>query len=81
MDRDRRLQRPDHLRGPQLSTGDDIDAVMAALVDDRKELDRRARGADVKDQIQALEVIDAFRPDLGFWPRLAFGSSTPTCHP
>jgi hypothetical protein len=28
---DRRLQRPDHLRGPQLPAGDDIDAVVAAL--------------------------------------------------
>jgi hypothetical protein len=33
---------------------------MAPLVDDRQELDRRALSGDVKDQIQAPDVIDAF---------------------
>ncbi len=42
MGRERRLQRQDHLRGPKLPVGDEIDAVMSALVDDRPEVDRRA---------------------------------------
>jgi hypothetical protein len=81
MDRDRRLKHPDHLRSAQLPAGDDVDAVMAARVDDRQELDRRARGGDIKDQIQASDVIYAFRPDLGFWPRRAPGPSTRGRHP
>jgi hypothetical protein len=68
-----RLQRPRHLCGPQLPAGDDIDAVEAAPVDDRQELDRRARAGDIKDQMQARVVIEPFGADLGLRPRRALG--------
>jgi hypothetical protein len=54
---------------------------MAALVDDRQELDCRTRGGDIKDRIQAPDFIDAFRPDLGFWPQRTLGPSTWTRDP
>jgi len=53
-----------------------IDAVVAALVGDRQELDRRARGRDLKDRIQAPGVIEPFRPDPGLRPGRALGPLT-----
>jgi hypothetical protein len=37
------LQHPDNLLDARLSAGDDLDAVMSAIVDYRQEFDRRAR--------------------------------------
>jgi hypothetical protein len=73
---DRRLQRQDHLRGLQLPAGDDIAAVVAARVDNRQELNRRARGGHIEDQIHAPDVIEHIRPDIGLQPQRALGPPT-----
>ena len=51
-------QRRDNVTGAKPTTGDDIQAVVAVLVDDRQELHRVAALGGVEDHVDAPDVVD-----------------------